>query len=53
MYISKDYHGSQSAEELSSREVGRRPTMQEGDRINFRFVNRLYSLLTIYNIHIR
>ena len=31
MDISKDYHGTQSVEELFSREVGR--TMQEDDRI--------------------
>ena len=30
-YVSKDYHGTQSVEELSSREVGR--IMHEVDRI--------------------
>ena len=40
-YISKDYHGTQSVEELS-REVGR--IMQEDDRITaFDFVNYVYS----------
>ena len=52
MDISKDYHGTQPVEELSSREVGH--TMQEVDSItSFTFVNGVDSLLIIHNIHTR